>query len=224
MAAIEEPFNPLNRLALAESVVNHLIARPAGPLPPQHSFLGAGVYAIYYVGVDELYGPIADENPETPIYVGKAIPRGGRIGGFDLAATAGQVLYNRLREHAETIRLAQNLDHQDFRCRYLVVEDIWIPLAEQLMISRYRPVWNHVVGGFGNHHVGRTRFGQARPLWDELHPGRAWAAQMQRAELTAQEIMARVRAHFAGPQTDEEGIELAIDGAPAPNELGLPEE
>jgi hypothetical protein len=169
---VEEPFNPLSHLALAESVLDHLIAQPAGLLPPETSFLGAGIYAIYFTGDDRLYGPIADKECVTPIYVGKVMPGGGRIGVFDLAGSAGQVLHNRLREHSETIRAASNLDLADFRCRYLVVEDIWIPLAEQLAIERYRPVWNHVVGGFGNHHVGTTSFGQARPLWDELHPGR----------------------------------------------------
>ncbi len=201
MAIVEEPFNPLDRLALAESVVNRLISRQPGVLPPEIPFLGAGVYAIYYAGAGDLYEAIAGFN--TPIYVGKAVPRGGRIGGFNLAAAAGQVLWNRLREHSETILAAENLDLAEFRCRYLVVEDIWIPLAEQLMISRYRPVWNHVVGGFGNHHVGTTRFGQARPLWDELHPGRGWAVQMQPAELTYEQIVARVRAHFAKLMADD---------------------
>lgn len=201
MAVVEEPFNPLDRLALAESVVNRLISRTPGVLPPETPFLGAGVYAIYYLGDNNLYEPIAGFN--TPIYVGKAVPRGARIGGFDLAAAAGRVLWNRLREHSETIRAAVNLDLAEFRCRYLVVEDIWIPLAEQLMITRYRPVWNHVVGGFGNHHVGSTRFSQARPLWDELHPGRGWAAQMQPAELTSEQIVARVQAHFAKLLDDE---------------------
>lgn len=202
MGAQEEPFNPLNRLALAESVVNHLVGQLPGPLPPESSFVGAGVYAIYYVGDLELYAPVAGEDAETPIYVGKAIPKGGRIGGFDLGA-AGPVLFNRLREHGRSVELAGFSAH-DFRCRYLVVEDIWVPLAEQLMISRYRPVWNHVVGGFGNHHVGTTRFGQARPLWDELHPGRGWAAQMQPAEKTAEEITALIAAHLAGEDVSDE--------------------
>lgn len=204
MGVVEEPFNPLNRLALAESVVNHLIARPAGPLPPEASFVGAGVYAIYYVGDHELYAPIADDRPETPIYVGKAIPPGGRIGGFDLGAGAGPVLYNRIREHARTIEQVESLDLEDFRCRYLVVEDIWVPLAEQLMISRYRPLWNHVVFGFGNHDPGSTRHNQARPLWDELHPGRSWAARMQSADRTSEEIVELVHAHFAGEDVSEE--------------------
>jgi len=45
MAVVEEPFNPLSRIALAESVVAHLEARPTSPLPSQ-AFVGAGIYAI----------------------------------------------------------------------------------------------------------------------------------------------------------------------------------
>jgi hypothetical protein len=47
----------------------------------------------------------------------------------------GNVLFRRLKEHAESIRSAQNLDIKDFYCRFLVVDDIWIPLGESLVIS-----------------------------------------------------------------------------------------
>jgi hypothetical protein len=203
MGAQGEPFNPLNRLALAESVVNHLMSQAPGPMPPEHAFVGAGVYAIYYVGETEPYEEIAREDAETPIYVGKAIPPGGRIGGFDLGAGAGPVLYNRVRQHARSLEQV-GLPLEDFRCRHLVVEDIWVPLAEQLMISRYRPLWNHVVFGFGNHDPGSTRYNQARPLWDELHPGRPWAAKMQPAERTPDEISELIAAHLAGEDVSEE--------------------
>ena len=74
----EEPFNPLSRIPLGESVVAHLEARPTLAMPPP-AFLGAGVYAIYYYGSYALYKEIA--GPKTPIYVGSAVPKGGRIGG-----------------------------------------------------------------------------------------------------------------------------------------------
>ena len=63
------------------------------------SFVGAGVYAISYLGGLELYAPVT----ARPLYVGKAVPRGGRIGGFDLGADAGPVLFNRIREHARSL-------------------------------------------------------------------------------------------------------------------------
>ena len=52
-------------------------------LPP-NPFNGAGVYAIYYTGSFDPYRLVAAENKDNlfnwPIYVGKAVPKGGRIG------------------------------------------------------------------------------------------------------------------------------------------------
>ena len=33
---------------------------------------------------------------------------------------------------------AENLDVDDFECRYLIVDDIWIPLGETLLIGRFK--------------------------------------------------------------------------------------
>ena len=77
-----------------------------------------------------------------PIYVGKAVPAGTRKGGFGLDIEHGSVLYHRLVEHAESVKAAVNLDIADFFCRFLVVDDIWIPLAESVLIEKFKPVWN----------------------------------------------------------------------------------
>ncbi len=95
---------------------------------------------------------------------------------------------NRLRKHSRTIQAADNLELADFRCRYLVVEDIWVPLAET-MIAKYRPLWN-VLSGFGNNDPGANRYGAPRPLWHELHRGVPWAARMLPAEKTSEAIVA----------------------------------
>lgn len=200
---IPEPFNPLSKVALAESVVNRLLESRPSPLPPDSTFVGAGIYAIYYIGDLPQYAPIAGGGADTPIYVGKAVPQGARVGGFDLTANVGSVLHSRLREHAKSVESA-GFPPTDFQCRYLVVEDIWIPLAEQLMISLYRPVWNHIVHGFGNHAPGTNRSGAARPLWDEVHPGRSWAEGMGPAKMTAAEIWSRVEDHFRGEYVTED--------------------
>ncbi|MEJ7653975.1 MAG: Eco29kI family restriction endonuclease [Chloroflexia bacterium] len=100
------------------------------------------------------------------------MPAGTRRGGFGLDAPTGAVLHNRLRQHASSIQQVQNLDLTDFTCRYLVVDDIWIPLGERLLIERYHPVWNLVIDGFGNHPPGAGRRNQRRSSWDVLHPGR----------------------------------------------------
>ncbi len=83
------------------------------------------------------------------------MPPGARIGGYGLNTPPGAVLFNRLREHALSIEQAEDLDLTDFRCQYLVVDDIWIPLAETLLIEMYQPVWNTIVSGFGNHASGK---------------------------------------------------------------------
>lgn len=115
---------------------------------------------------------------EAPIYVGKAVPAGARKGGFGLGLSPGTVLFKRLEEHAESIRQATNLKLEDFKCRFLVVDDIWIPLAESLLIEMFSPAWNKIVDGFGNHNPGSGRHGQRRSSWDVLHPGRSWADQL----------------------------------------------
>ena len=83
-------------------------------------------------------------------------------------------LHKRLSEHAQNIRLAE-----DFRCRFVILSgpeaDLIGPVEAEL-IRRHRPLWNHVVSGFGIHHPGSGRYDQARSEWDVLHPGRGFAA------------------------------------------------
>ena len=88
-------------------------------------------------------------------------------------------MYNRLAEHAESIQCTKNLDIEDFACRYLVVDDIWIPLGESLLIEMFSPIWNRLIDGFGNHDPGKGRYQQQRSPWDVLHPGRTWAEKLQ---------------------------------------------
>ncbi len=131
-----KPFNPLDKRNLGVSVANAMLDRPVVLLPPE-PFEGAGIYAIYYTGPYSAYERIANKNKlgcHLPIYVGKAVPAGARKGGFGLGLKPGRALFNRLREHAESIEQAANLDLSDFRCRYLVVDDIWIPLGESLLV------------------------------------------------------------------------------------------
>ncbi|MDX2285089.1 MAG: Eco29kI family restriction endonuclease [Bacteroidia bacterium] len=182
MSLEERPFNPLDKQHLGESVAQALLDKPVSPLPPT-PFNGAGIYAIYYTGPFSPYATIAarnaDEKWAAPMYVGKAVPAGARKGGILQAADIGNVLWKRLREHADSISQADNLDLQDFACRYLAVDDIWIPLAESMLISKYRPIWNNLLDGFGNHDPGQGRTGQKISPWDLVHPGRPWASKLQ---------------------------------------------
>jgi len=177
------PFNPLDKTNLGESVADAMLQQPVGLLPPESAFVGAGIYALYYIGDFPLYRQIAERNLgdrfDLPIYVGKAVPAGARKGGQDLAADPGQVLFKRLKEHAESIGQVENLNLADFRCRFLVVDDIWIPLGESLLIQMFSPIWNSHLDGFGNHDPGAGRQKQQRSPWDEIHPGRPWASKLQ---------------------------------------------
>jgi hypothetical protein len=175
------PFNPLERKHLGASVAQEMLRQPVVPLGDLPKFEGAGVYAIYYKGDFAPYAQLAKVNkkaPTLPIYVGKAIPEGGRTGVE--TGDAKSRLRGRLQEHAGSIKKAvSTLKIADFECRYLVVEDIWIPLGESLLISKFAPVWNTTVTGFGNHQPGKGRDGTIRPRWDELHPGRKWAVKLE---------------------------------------------
>ena len=190
-----QPYNPLGRIPLGESVVRALLDRSCEPLPPADTFRGAGIYALYYTGDFEPYQPLSSDDCDVPIYVGKAVPPGSRAGGDATGARAGRQLHNRIRKHADSINAADNLDVADFRFRYLVVEDIWIPLGESLLISRFRPLWNVTVQGFGLNDPGRMRYGGDRSDWDQIHPGRSWRDAMVESRPT-DEIIADIRAHF----------------------------
>lgn len=174
----ELPFNPLDKLNLGIAVRDALLKREVVPLAPER-FKGAGVYALYYIGDFEPYSILAKANLNgkwaLPIYVGEAVPPGSRKGGYGLGADPGDVLWRRLWEHARSIEQAKNLRIEDFRCRYLVVDDIWIPLGESLLIETFNPLWNRVLDGFGNHDPGKGRYNQERSAWDVVHPGRPWA-------------------------------------------------
>lgn len=197
MSADIFPFNPLDKRNLGESVANALLARSVVSLKQLQPFTGAVVYAIYYSGDFPAYREISARNRgETwrlPIYVGKAVPAGSRKGGMGLGDSPGQVLFKRLREHLESIEAASNLNAADFDCRFLTVDDIWIPLGESLLIARFSPLWNTLVDGFGNHDPGKGRHAGLRPRWDTLHPGRAWADRLQTRDETATAIQREIK-------------------------------
>lgn len=177
----EDVYNPLDKTNLGASVAEALLSRDLLSLDGLAPFRGAGVYALYYHGNFTAYKAIRSVKgeQEIPIYVGKAVPAGARKGDVGLGQDPGTVLYKRLKEHAESIRLATNLKITDFHCRYLVVDDIWIPLGEALVISKFSPLWNNLIDGFGNHDPGKGRYAGLRPRWDTLHPGRKWADKCQ---------------------------------------------
>jgi len=213
---MNQPYNPLEKRNLAESVVKQLLSVPSQPLKDLKPFTGAGIYAIYYSGGFPAYQRIvttglADEDA-TPIYVGKAVPRGARK-GLDTDGVTGTALFERLKDHLGSVSAAKNLDEKDFTFRVLVVDDIWIPLAESLMINQFQPLWNVKIDGFGNHDPGGGRRNQKRSSWDVLHPGRSWTNKQAPSLLSEEQILSLLEKDQAVPESVFEASESSKDDA-----------
>lgn len=196
-------YNPLDKLNIAKSIEAEVLARPADPLSNVDHITGAGIYIIYYTGGFVPYHPVADANKNgnlsVPIYVGKAIPKGGRKGGLGGdVSSSGRALSSRLQQHASSVSEATNLDIADFQVRHLVVDDVWIPLGENMLIETFRPVWNRALDGFGNKDPGRRRATQFRSPWDVLHPGRSFAQKLADSPATPELLIQRIDDYFSG--------------------------
>ncbi len=196
------PYNPLEKRNLAQSIVDALFEQAPRSLADTDGLVGAGVYAIYYTGSFPLYHGISQLNIEgkfrQPIYVGKAIPKGGRKGGLGKDAGIGDALRSRLRIHAVSIAEATNLNLDDFWYRSLVVDDVWIPLGENAVIEWFRPAWNLALDGFGIKVPGKGRIGQRASDWDTLHPGRSLATGLAPSSRTLGELESRIEAFLLG--------------------------
>jgi hypothetical protein len=198
----KENYNPLARVNLAKSILSEILSQPAIPLSNVGKIAGSGIYAIYYAGQFTPYATVAAANAagefNRPIYVGKAIPKGGRKGGLSEKTTAvGTALADRLRQHAASVTEASNLAIEDFFFRYLVVDDIWIPLGENMLIESFKPVWNRAIDGFGNKDPGRRRATQLKSSWDVLHPGRSFADKLATNPMSPNFLVQRVNDFFA---------------------------
>ena len=172
---------------------------PVHLLPPPENFTGAGVYALYYIGKSPYYEFLYEANRisfERPIYVGKAVPRGWRQARLQ---DASNELYARLGDHTNSITQARNLRVEDFRCRFMILEDAaadMIGTVEASLIRQYKPIWNSCIDGFGNHDPGSGRYNQAKSDWDILHPGRGWAGKLKGVHPTLEEIKGKALAYY----------------------------
>lgn len=184
-----------------QSVVNDALkffeGTPVYKMPLSKRFVGPGVYALYYVGQNELYSKLAEVNRKVcvqPIYIGKAVPPGWRTARIRTSGTAD--LYRRINEHRRSIEQSTNLKISDFQCRFMILtdleSDLIVPIEAEL-IRRYVPLWNSVVDGFGNHDPGKGRYNQAKSDWDVLHPGRGWAERLTGQATSEEEIVARIQ-------------------------------
>ena len=182
-------YNPLSVDELGQNAARSLMNYPDAPLPPTLSFDGAGVYTIHYGGPFDAYRDMSE-----PIYVGKADPPGKRQ-GRDRTKAVRSVLHDRLTKHARSIEQAENLHLKDFTCRWLVLDDVWIGLTEQVLTAEYRPLWNVLVAGFGINAPGKGRGEQRKSQWDTLHPGRPYAADLPPRDETPDDILTKIHLH-----------------------------
>jgi hypothetical protein len=165
------PYNPLDKINLARSIEAEVLSRDVVPLGTTEAIFGAGVYVIYYRGDFAAYSPIANTN---------------------------KGLGSRLRKHADSIRATESLKIEDFSFRYIVLDDIWIPLGENILIETFKPLWNVAVEGFGINDPGKGRLNQKRSPWDVLHPGRGYAARLTGGGPEVSAVLGRIEDHFAG--------------------------
>jgi hypothetical protein len=199
--AIPGEYNPLDYANLTKHCVQELMVRRPVKLGDLKEFPGAGVYALFYTGKLPFYAKVCSPDAQWPIYVGKAVPEGARKGGKKpkaskggngkrvVAASSGRTveeappgkeLYGRLCDHAKSIGAAKStLSLDDFLVRYLVVTPVWITMAERFLIEYFKPAWNHLIEGFGNHDPGSGRYNGMISWWDVLHPGREWALKLK---------------------------------------------
>ncbi len=206
------PFNPLDVSNIGVTLAIELLQQPGHTLPPEHKFPGAGIYAIYYHGPFEPYAPVASANAERlriPLYIGSAVREGAKL-GFKSTPERGARIHSRLQDHASSIRQANNLDINDFSCRYLVLDDAFILLAESVLIGIFRPIWNGM--GFGSKVVGVFRMGGSASPWDTLHPGRdGRPAAPQEMEMAVQTKVATQLAKAGLRPTNDEGFARMYD-------------
>lgn len=173
------PFDPLAVENIGVTLAVELLDQELYPLPPER-FTGAGVYALYYTGDHAAYSDLIrlDDGRggrRYPVYIGKAVRENAKQ-GFNPRPTTKAKVWDRLGEHAASIRAVEesgsdpSFKLEDFRCRYLILNDAYIALAESVLIATFRPAWNGM--GFGSKVVGGERMTGRPALWDSLHVGR----------------------------------------------------
>lgn len=200
------PFNPLEKRVLGASIAEVLLTTPIYPLSQAFPLRGPGVYAIYYHGSRFApYATLAQKNAGGravwPIYVGQALPSGGRRGIE--TENDDSSLRNRLLKHGRSIKAAtSDFDIADFCYHALVMDDAFIRLAETSLLVLYKPIWNNYVDGFGNNAPGSGREASKRSRWDTLHGGRSQAAVHEDRGETRDQLMAAIKQELSSTNFD----------------------
>ena len=126
-------------------------------------------------------------------------PVGDKVGKWE--SKKNNKLYERLLQHSKSIQAVKNLETKDFVCRFMIFEgasEAMIAPVEAALIAKYRPLWNSVIDGFGNHNPGSKRFSGMVTQWDILHPGRKWAEKMTGERPDIKMLQRRVKDYMVG--------------------------
>jgi hypothetical protein len=188
---------------LLKDTIRFFNGTPVHKLPPPEKFHGTGVYAIYYTGENKYYEEDSKKNRlqyEKPIYIGKAVPRGWRQSRNITENELSSELFGRLNEHFRSLQQVNNLNENDFNCRFIILEGSAIAMistVEAYLIKLYSPIWNSVLDGFGNHDPGSGRYQQAKSDWDVIHSGRIWATKCQGKANNEEDILENLRKYYA---------------------------
>lgn len=188
---------------IVKDAVRFFNGTPVHKLPPQASFRGTGVYALYYLGrtgIYRKYGALNRTAYSHPIYVGKAVPKGWRQSRVvDDPDAQSSELRSRLAEHSKNIDLVNGIKLTDFRCRLVILEGAasdMIGTIEAALIKLHKPLWNTGMDGFGNHTPGEGRFKQAKSDWDVIHAGRTWAEKCTGVPTESVNILKNIARHL----------------------------
>jgi hypothetical protein len=161
------------------------------------------LYAIYYTGHNPTYKKYSELNRlsyDFPIYVGKAVPSGWRQSRISHSEEKKSTeLFSRLRQHSNNITAVENINLEDFKCRFVIFESDgsdMISTIEASLIKLNRPLWNSALDGFGNHDPGKGRYEQANSDWDVIHKGRAFAEKLRGIPTPKDIILNNIKNHL----------------------------
>ena len=169
--AISE-FGPLAVENVGVTLAVELLEQPLTSTPPPNAFVGAGVYALYYSGDHPAYEGLTRIDKgrhKYPVYIGQAAGESSKQGFNFSSSTTKKKLYERIAQHAKSIDEVNNLELGDFRCRFLVLNDAYIALAEAVLIRAFRPAWNGM--SFGSKVVGKNGMGEILACGMHSTPG-----------------------------------------------------
>lgn len=188
---------------LVKDAIRFFNGTPVHTLPPPQPFLGTGVYALYYIGINPLHEKYSELNRlayNYPIYVGKAVPKGWRQSRVsDQETGLSKELFSRIKEHGRSISLGEGLSLDEFSCRFMIFNgegSDMISTIEAALIKLNRPLWNTAIDGFGNRDPGSGRYEQAKSDWDVIHAGRAWAEKCKGRAQTRSLIVTKIEQYF----------------------------